>query len=119
MATKTARKGRPRDGKLQIWMIPQRELVHDGAAIAKALDDNLKRWPALSRYLNDDVAPIDNNQIEQQIQPRASWTQELALRRGVRSSKRAAALISLIQTAKRNGHDLYAYLKDIMARLST
>ncbi|CAM3353390.1 Transposase, IS66 family [Pseudomonas fluorescens] len=56
---------------LHTWMIAQRELVHDGVAIAKALDYSLKRWTALSHYLDDGAVPIDNNHIEQQIRPRA------------------------------------------------
>lgn len=47
--------------KLHTWMIAQRELVHDSVAIAKALDYSLKRWTALSRYLDDGAVPIDNN----------------------------------------------------------
>ena len=62
---------------LHAWMIAQRELVHDGLAIAKALDYSLKRWMALSRYLDDGAVPIDNNHIEQQIRPwalgRKNW----------------------------------------------
>ena len=38
---------------LHAWMIAQRLLVHDGSAIARALDYSLKRWAALSRYLDD------------------------------------------------------------------
>lgn len=55
--------------RLHALMIAQRQLVHDGVAIAKALDYSLKRWPALSRYLDDGAVPIDNNHIEQQIRP--------------------------------------------------
>ena len=54
---------------LHAWMIAQRELVFEGVAITKALDYSLKRWIALSRYLNDGTLPIDNNHIEQQIRP--------------------------------------------------
>jgi transposase len=39
--------------------------------------------------------------------------------RSLRSGLRAAALMSLIQSAKLNGHDPYAYLKDVLARLPT
>lgn len=42
---------------LPAWMIAQRELVHDGVAIAKALDYSLKHWTALSRYLDDGAVP--------------------------------------------------------------
>ena len=105
--------------RLHAWMIAQRELVHDGVAIAKALDYSLKRWPALSRYLDDGAVPIDNNHIEQQIRPWALGRKNWLFAGSLRSGKRAAALMSLIQSAKLNGHDPYAYLKDVLARLPT
>ena len=37
----------------------------------------------------------------------------------LRAGQRAAAVMSLIQSAKLNGHDPYAYLKDVLARLPT
>jgi len=37
----------------------------------------------------------------------------------LRSGKRAAAIMSLIQSARNNGHDPYAYLKDVLTRLPT
>ncbi|APC19517.1 hypothetical protein BLL42_27700 (plasmid) [Pseudomonas frederiksbergensis] len=49
---------------LHTWMIAQRQLVPEGSAIAKALDYSLKRWIALTRYLDDGAVPIDNNWVE-------------------------------------------------------
>ena len=46
---------------LHAWMLAQRELVFEGLTITKALDYSLKRWAALSRYLDDGAVPIDNN----------------------------------------------------------
>jgi hypothetical protein len=46
---------------LHAWMVAQRDIVHNGSAIGKALDYSLKRWTALSRYLDDGAVPIDNN----------------------------------------------------------
>ena len=102
---------------LHAWMIAQRELVFEGVAITKALDYSLKRWIALSRYLNDGTLPIDNNHIEQQIRPWALGRKNWLFAGSLRSGKRAAALMSLIQSAKLNGHDAYAYLKDVLTRL--
>jgi transposase len=51
----------PIAGKLHEWMLAQRELVPEGSATAKALDYSLKRWIALTRYLDDGAVPIDNN----------------------------------------------------------
>lgn len=62
---------------LHTWMLSQRQLVPEGSAIAKALDYSLKRWQALTRYLDDGQLPVDNNWIENQIRPialgRANW----------------------------------------------
>ena len=104
---------------LHAWMIAQRELVFEGLAITKALDYSLKRWAALSRYLDDGAVPIDNNWCENQIRPWALGRKNWLFAGSLRSGKRAAAVMSLIQSAKLNGHDPYAYLKDVFARLPT
>lgn len=54
---------------LHDWMLTQRDLVPNGSATAKALDYSLKRWVALTRYLDDGAVPIDNNQVESKIRP--------------------------------------------------
>ena len=69
--------------------------------------------------MDDCVVPIDNNHIEQQIQPWALGRKDWLFAVSLRSGKRAAALMSLIQSAKLNGHDPHAYLKDVLARLPT
>ena len=51
-------------------MLAQRDLVPEGSATAKALDYSLKRWVALTRYLDDGAVPIDNNPVENTIR---SW----------------------------------------------
>lgn len=62
---------------------------------------------------------MDNNWIENQIRPialgRANWLFAGSLRAG----QRAAAVMSLIQSARMNGHDPYAYLNDVLTRLPT
>ncbi len=50
-------------------MLAQRQLVHEGTAIAKVLDYSLKRWVALVRYLDDRMLAIDNNWCDNQIRP--------------------------------------------------
>ncbi|WP_339464998.1 IS66 family transposase [Pseudomonas sp. EA_65y_Pfl2_P74] len=104
---------------LHTWMLAQRDLVPEGSAIAKALDYSLKRWMALARYANDGAVPIDNNQCENQIRPWALGRSNWLFAGSLRSGKRAAAIMSLIQSARLNGHDPYAYLKDVLSRLPT
>lgn len=112
-------KGRPLADELQTWLIAHRQKVPDGTATAKAIDYSLKRWSALTRYLDDGAVPIDNNQVENQMRPWALGRKNWLFAGSLRSGRRAAALMSLIQSAKLNGHDPYAYLKDVLARLPT
>ncbi|RMN88168.1 Transposase component [Pseudomonas coronafaciens pv. coronafaciens] len=100
---------------LHAWMLAQRDLVPEG----RALDYSLKRWTALSRYLDDGAVPIDNNWAENQIRPWALGRKNWLFAGSLRSGKRAAAIMSLIQSARLNGHDPYAYLKDVLTRLPT
>jgi transposase len=71
---------------LHDWMLAQRDLVPNGSATAKALDYSLKRWLALTRYVEDGAVPIDNNPVENQIRPwalgRSNWLFAGSLRSG-------------------------------------
>lgn len=101
------------------WMLAHRQKVPDGSGTAKALDYSLKRWEALTRYLDDGAVPIDNNWVENQIRPWALGRSNWLFAGSLRSGRRAAAVMTLIQSAKLNGHDPYAYLKDVLTRLPT
>ncbi|RMO80249.1 putative transposase [Pseudomonas syringae pv. philadelphi] len=112
-------KAAPLAKALHEWMLTQRDLVPNGSATAQALDYSLKRWVALTRYLDDGAVPIDNNPVENQIRPWALGRSNWLFAGSLRSGKRAAAIMSLIQSARMNGHDPYAYLKDVLTRLPT
>ena len=104
---------------LHEWMTLQRRKVPDGSTTAKALDYSLKRWAALIRFADDGQLPVDNNWIENQIRPIAIGRNNWLFAGSLRAGKRAAAVMSLIQSARMNGHDPYAYLSDVLARLPT
>ena len=104
---------------LHKWLSAQRQRVPDGSATAKALDYSLNRWEALTRYLEDPRLPIDNNHDEQQIRPWATGRKNWLFAGTLAAGERAATITSLIQSAKLNGLDPYAYLKDVLERLPT
>ncbi|MBU4609898.1 IS66 family transposase [Achromobacter sp. GG226] len=112
-------RARPVAETLHRWLLAQRERVPDGSGTARAIDYSLKRWPALTRYLDDGNAPIDNNWVENQIRPWAMGHSNWLFAGSLRAGQRAAAIMSLIQSARLNGHDPYAYLKDVLTRLPT
>ena len=101
------------------WLIGQRTRITDGTATARAIDYSLKRWAALTRFLDNPALPIDNNHDEQQIRPWATGRKNWLFAGTLLAGQRAAAITSLIQSAKLNGHDPYAYLKDVLIRLPT
>jgi transposase len=104
---------------LKDWLEAQRARVPDGSAIAKAIDYSRGRWPALTRYLNDGNLPCDNNWVENQIRPIAIGRSNWLFAGSLRAGKRAAAIMSLVHSARINGHDPHAYLKDVLERLPT
>jgi transposase len=101
------------------WLEAQRTRVPDGSATAKAIDYSLKRWEALTRYLGDGNLPCDNNWVENQIRPIAIGRGNWLFAGSLRAGKRAAAIMSLVHSAKLNGHDPYTYLRDVMERMPT
>lgn len=112
-------RSKPIADTLHKWLILQRQKATDGTAIAKALDYSLKRWEALTRFIGNGALPADNNHIENRIRPIALGRSNWLFAGSLRGGQRAAAAMSLIQSAKLNGHDPYAYLKDVLERLPT
>jgi transposase len=112
-------RAKPVRDALYEWMVAQRKLVSAGSAIAKALAYSLKRWEALTRYLDDGHVPINNNWVENQIRPWAIGRSNWLFAGSLRAGQRAAAVMSLIRSAQVNGHEPHAYLKDFLTRLPT
>ena len=112
-------KAKPVLDALHEWMGLQRQKVPASSATAKALDYSLRRWGALTRFVDDGQLPVDNNWIENQIRPIAIGRNNWLFAGSLRAGQRAAAVMSLIQSARMNGHDPYAYLKDVLTRLPT
>lgn len=105
--------------ELHAWLRLERTRVPDGSAIAKAIDYSLNRWQALSRFLLDGDVPIDNNHVENQIRPWALGRRNWLFIGSELAGERAAVVMSLLQSARLNGRDPWAYLKDVLTRLPT
>jgi hypothetical protein len=104
---------------LRHWKTLQRQKLPTSSttARARALHYSLRRWTALTRFVDDGQLPVDNNWIENQIRPiaigRNNW-----LFAGS-AGQRAAAVMSLVQSARMHGHDPYAHHKGVLTRLPT
>lgn len=109
----------PRLAALHAWLIATRLSVAAGSATANALDYSLKRWPALCRYATAGHLPIDNNPVENDIRPIALGKKNWMFVGSERAGKRAAAIQSLLYTARLNGLDPAAWLRDTLEKLPT
>lgn len=101
------------------WLLTQRQLVPHGSATMKAIDYSLKRWAELTLFVDDGEVPISNNWVENQIRPIALGRSNWLFAGSLRAGKRAAAVMSLLHSARINGLEPFAYFKDILERLPT
>jgi hypothetical protein len=101
------------------WLVAQRDQLTANSPTARAIDYSLKRWRGLSQFLHDGAVPIDNNHIENLIRPITLGRNNWLFAGSERAGKRAAAIQSLLQSAKLNGLDPHAWLKDVLQRLPT
>lgn len=112
-------RARPIAEALHTWLTLHRQKVPAGSATARAIDYSLGRWAALTRYLDDGTLPVDNNWAENRIRPIALGRNNWLFAGSLRAGKRAATVMSLIQSARLNGLDPWVYLKDVLERLPT
>ena len=103
--------------EMHVWLQLERTRVPDGSAIAKAIDYSLNHWVGLGRFLLDGDVPIDNNHVENRIRPWALGRRNWLFIGSQLAGERAAVVMSLLQSAKLNGHEPWAYLKDVLTRL--
>jgi len=101
------------------WLDETRAGSLGNTGTTRAIDYTLKRWNALTRYLDDGRRPIDNNPIENAIRPIAVGRKNWLFAGSDSAATRASAIMSLLATAKANGHDQHAWLTDVLTRLPT
>jgi hypothetical protein len=109
---------RPLIKALKIWLEQNLTRIPPNGPLAEAIRYALARWPALCRFLDDGRIEIDNNPVERAIRPVALGRKNHLFAGSDRGAVRWAMLCSLIATAKLNGVEPYAYLKDVLERLS-
>lgn len=112
-------RAKPIADALHTWLIAQRQALVKADITAKAMDYSLSNWRALTHYLDDGNVPIDNNAVENSIRPLAVGRKNWLFVGTQQAGERAAVMLSLIESAKLNGHDPWGYLKDVFERLPT
>jgi len=103
---------------LEHWLREERPKLSRGNDLAKAIDYMLKRWPAFTRFLGDGRICLSNNAAERAVRGIALGRKSWLFAGSDRGGQRAAAMYSLIVTAKLNNVDPQAWLADVLARIA-
>jgi len=103
--------------ELRDWLDEALPHVPPTSATGKALYYLNEQWPKLIRYLEDGRLEIDNNRVENAIRPFVVGRKNWLFSDSVRGVKGSANLYSLIETAKANGLEPYAYLRYVFTEL--
>jgi transposase len=110
---------RPLVEDLHIYMQEQVGKLSRGHDLAKAFNYILKRWASFTLFLEDGRVCLSNNAAERGLRGIALGRKSWLFCGSDRGGQRAAAMYSLIVTAKMNGVDPQAWLADILARIAT
>ena len=108
---------RPVLEKLREWLDIHLPQVPPKTATGEALSYLDAQWDKLIRYLDDGRLEIDNNLTENAIRPFVVGRKNFLFSQSVRGVTASASLYSLIETAKANGLEPYAYLREVFTRL--
>jgi transposase len=103
--------------ELQTWLREQRCRVSKNSETGKAIDYSLQRWTALTRFLDDGRVCVSNNAAERQLRAIAIGRKNWTFAGSDEGGRRAAAIYTLIATAKLNNIDPQAWLAAMLARL--
>jgi transposase len=103
---------------LEAWLHEHRPKLSRGNDLARAMDYILKRWAAFTLFLNDGRVCLTNNAAERALRGIALGRKSWLFAGSDRGGQRAAAMYSLIVTAKMNNIDPQAWLADVLARIA-
>jgi transposase len=110
---------RPLVDDLQVYMRAQAAKLSRGHDLVKAINYILKRWAPFTFFLEDGRVCLSNNAAERGLRGIALGRKSWLFCGSDRGGQRAAAMYSLIVTAKMNGVDPQAWLTDVLARIAT
>ncbi len=104
---------------MNAWLQSTLTQVPRKCALAGAIRYALSRWQALTRYCDDGHLEIDNNAAERSLRSVALGRKNYLFVGSDKGGERAAALYTLIGTARLNGLEPMAYLRDVLACIAT
>ena len=109
---------RPLIEMMKPWLEMELGRVPPAGALAEAIRYALARWPALTRFLDDGRIELDNNPVERAIRPIALGCKNHLFAGSDSGGGRWATVCSLIATAKLNNVEPFAYLRNVLQRMT-
>ncbi|WP_080977940.1 IS66 family transposase [Stutzerimonas stutzeri] len=105
--------------QLKVWLDKTQPHIAGQTALGKAVNYLASNWNRLVRYIEAGHLPIDNNRAENAIRPFVIGRKNWLFSDTPRGATASAQVYSLIETAKANGQEPYAWLRHILERLPT
>ena len=105
--------------QLKAWLDKTQLQVAGQMALGRAVNYLASNWRKLVRYVEGGHLPIDNNRAENAIRPFAIGRKNWLFSDTPKGATASAQIYSLIETAKANGQEPYAWLRHILERLPT
>ena len=104
--------------ELEAWLREERGRLSRSASVARPMDYLLRRWEDFTRFLDDGRICLTNNAAERALRGFALGRKSWLFAGSERGAERAAAMATLLETAKLNDVDPQAWLADVLARLA-
>ena len=112
-------RSQPLIDQLKAWLDKTQPQVAGQTALGKAVNYLASNWSRLVRYIEGGHLPIDNNRAENAIRPFVIGRKNWLFSDTPKGATASAQIYSLIETAKANGQEPYAWLRHILERLPT
>jgi transposase len=103
---------------LEAWLRAERSCLSRSASVAKPIDYMLRRWDRFAHFIDDGRVCLTNNAAERALRGFALGRKSWLFAGSERGAARAAAMTTLIMTAKLNDLDPLAWLADVLARIA-
>jgi hypothetical protein len=101
-----------------MWLRDERSRLSRSASVAKPIDYMLRRWDRFAHFIDDGRVCLTNNAAERALRGFALGRKSWLFAGSERGAERAAAMTTLIMTAKLNDVDPLAWLADVLARIA-
>ena len=102
---------------MHAWLVSELPKLPARGALAEAIRYALTRWDGLTRFLTDGRVDLDTNPVERAIRPITLGRKNHLFAGSDGGGERWAVIASMIETARLNGVEPYAWLKDTLTRM--